>query len=202
MRTCDSCLGKNFTAAFYPTAGVWLPALECARCGSLLLDEELARSDEERAQIADAIEMRKAFSTVLRDRLRASAATASPHVNAIDLVESNSEANMKAARIVERTARPAPPSSPPPAESGTHQISAGLSVADVERTCAEIEVAVAELRLCLDFLKEVITWGESAKAVSDARVSARRVDNLVEDLGQRCAVATRTRNKRATAWKR
>jgi hypothetical protein len=189
--------------------GVCLSALECTACGALVLDEGLARSDEERILIAEAIEMRKAFDTISRIKVGLAAvrrhrvddpgpAVPPIHGDALELIEKGSKEGLRSARGGSAGAA----FSLTPAESGTHRVSDGLSASVVEEVCVAVGEAVAELHMCLDFLEEVITAGESAKAVSDARRAARRVDGLIDGLMKRCGGARKGDVPRATGWKR
>jgi hypothetical protein len=195
--------------AVYPTMGVCLSALECAACGSLLLDEGLARSDDERLLIAEAIEMRKAFDTISRIKVGLAsvrrhrggdpgAAIPPVHGDALELIENGSKEDLRSARRGPATAA----ASSFAAESGTHRVSNGLSASIVENACVAIDEAVAELHMCLGFLEEVVTRGESAKAVVDARSAARRIDGLIDGLRKRCGGATKGEVPKATGWKR
>jgi len=78
----------------------------------------------------------------------------------------------------------------PPAESGSFRASPTLSAAEVEGVCSEVDLATAEIRLCLEFLVAVST-GESWKAVIDAHRSLYRIQTLVDDLAKRCERETR-----------
>jgi hypothetical protein len=66
-------------------------------------------------------------------------------------------------------------------ESGTHAVSRGTIVAEVESGCAEIELAVAEAGVCLQFLGE-FTTGVSHVAVKDAVAALDRVSVVIEAL--------------------
>jgi hypothetical protein len=210
MRSCPSCRGSSLEPAIYPTMGVCLSALECAACGALVLDEGLARSDEERTLIAEAIEMRKAFDTISRIKVGLAsvrrhrvddpgAAIPPIHGDALELIENGSKEGLRSPRGGSASGAAF---SITPAESGTHRVSNGLSPSIVEDVCLAIGEAVAELHMSLGFLEAVIMRGESAKAVTDARSAARRIDGLIDGLKKRCGAAAKGEAPRATGWKR
>jgi hypothetical protein len=73
------------------------------------------------------------------------------------------------------------------AESGTHEVSRGVSVLQVEEACGEVDVALAEAAACLDFLGQVaLDHDDSARAVTDARIALVRVSAAIESLRSRC----------------
>jgi hypothetical protein len=81
--------------------------------------------------------------------------------------------------------------------SGTFPVARGPATLDVERACNEVDLALAEAAVCLDFLAEV-TSGESEWAVSDAQIALQRIGASVDRLRETCARAT-TRAARASS---
>ncbi len=63
---CEGCGGDRFVSARYNLGAIRAPALECANCRVLILDEAIARSEDERAAIRQAIVLRKAAGTAAR----------------------------------------------------------------------------------------------------------------------------------------
>jgi hypothetical protein len=57
---CSVCGGEHFVAARYKMDGVYAPALECARCHALNLDEAAARSVEDLDSVRMAVAARAA----------------------------------------------------------------------------------------------------------------------------------------------
>ena len=66
---CPVCPSTEFTACAYRTESFSAPALECARCGTLVLDESAARSFAERRVIREAIAIRAGIAQ-RRDEVR------------------------------------------------------------------------------------------------------------------------------------
>jgi hypothetical protein len=58
---CESCGGWHFSSTEYNLESVRVPALQCAGCGVVLLDETLARSEAERVAVRRAIDARQAI---------------------------------------------------------------------------------------------------------------------------------------------
>jgi hypothetical protein len=72
-------------------------------------------------------------------------------------------------------------------ESGTHEVSRGLSVLQVEEACSEVDVALAEAAACLDFLGRLaLDDDDSARAVTDARIALVGVSAAIETLRAGC----------------
>ncbi len=72
-------------------------------------------------------------------------------------------------------------------ESGTHAISRGLSVLEVEQACDDADVALAEAAACLDFLSQLGAEDQdSARALVDARIAVVRVSAAVAALRTGC----------------
>ena len=63
---CALCGATQFVAAEYKLDSGWAPALQCANCGALELDEALARSEEERESVRLAKAARDAQVTVTK----------------------------------------------------------------------------------------------------------------------------------------
>jgi len=57
---CSVCGGTEFTATEYKTGETSAPALECVRCSAIVLEAGVARTDEERASVKQAIALRAA----------------------------------------------------------------------------------------------------------------------------------------------
>src|SRR5579859_2374618 len=55
---CDTCGGEQFVPTEYNLGASRAPAVECATCHVVVLDEALARSEEERLAIRLAIQAR------------------------------------------------------------------------------------------------------------------------------------------------
>ena len=64
MKRCTICGGRHFAASEYrhSRCGTPVPALECADCRALVLDEDVAVSDEERTSIRRANAVRSALA--------------------------------------------------------------------------------------------------------------------------------------------
>jgi hypothetical protein len=62
MAKCNVCGGSEFIAAEYKSEDFLAPALECASCHALCLDEEVARSTAERDSVRLAVATRAALS--------------------------------------------------------------------------------------------------------------------------------------------
>lgn len=75
MNRCKICGGRHFAASEYRHSrhGLPVPALECADCRALVLDEAVALSDEERSSIR--------LAKAVRSSLVASGARCSPEVD-------------------------------------------------------------------------------------------------------------------------
>jgi hypothetical protein len=56
---CTICGGESFRPTAYVTPSVHAVALECDNCSAVLLDERVARSDDERASVRLAIAARQ-----------------------------------------------------------------------------------------------------------------------------------------------
>jgi hypothetical protein len=83
------------------------------------------------------------------------------------------------------------------AESGTHEVSRGLSVLQVEEACGDVDVALAEATACLDFLGQIaIDDADSTRAVTEARVALVRISAAIEALRSSC-----TRVRTAPTWR-
>lgn len=68
-------------------------------------------------------------------------------------------------------------------ESGTHEVARQVSVLEVEQTCDEADVALAEAAACLDFLAEIPSNDDDAnRAVVDAQVAIARVTAAIATL--------------------
>jgi hypothetical protein len=73
------------------------------------------------------------------------------------------------------------------AESGTHEVSRGLSVLQIEEACSEMDVSLAEAAACLDFLGRVaLEDDDSERAVADARIALVRITDAIERLRTGC----------------
>ena len=73
------------------------------------------------------------------------------------------------------------------AESGTHEVSRGVSVLQVEEACSEVNVALAEAAACLDFLGlAALDDDDSSRAISDARIALVRITDAIETLRFGC----------------
>ncbi|MBV9946107.1 MAG: PAS domain-containing protein [Myxococcales bacterium] len=70
-------------------------------------------------------------------------------------------------------------------ESGTHPIGRGPSLAEVESACNEVDIALAEVAVCIDLLAQA-DRGEPDKAASDARAALRRICVVVDGLRSSC----------------
>ena len=57
---CSVCGGAEFSATEYKTGETTAPALECVRCSAIVLEAAVARTDEERTSVKEAIAMRQA----------------------------------------------------------------------------------------------------------------------------------------------
>jgi transcription elongation factor Elf1 len=55
---CDVCGGDTFSVCDYVTREATCPALECAKCGAITLDEEVARSSDERESVREMLAAR------------------------------------------------------------------------------------------------------------------------------------------------
>ena len=86
-----------------------------------------------------------------------------------------------------------------PFESATLRVPYSLTIGDVDAVCSEANLVLAEARVCLDWLAQARPDESSAKAVSDARDAMRRLGALIEDLGRRCAKASKSEQSRAGA---
>jgi hypothetical protein len=64
MKQCKICGGRHFAASEYRHSrhGIPVPALECADCRALVLDENVALSEEERTSIRLAKAVRSALA--------------------------------------------------------------------------------------------------------------------------------------------
>jgi hypothetical protein len=86
-------------------------------------------------------------------------------------------------------------------ESGTHKISRGLSVLEVEGACGDVDIALAEALACLDFLAQLAT-GDSGRAVVDAQVALLRIAAAVGELKISCERAAGAYPSSRSAWPR
>lgn len=86
-----------------------------------------------------------------------------------------------------------------PFESATVRVPAGLTIEDVDAVCSEANLVLAEARVCLDWLAQSSTEGDSAKAIADATDAVRRIGTLVDDLARRCAKAAKSEQSRGGA---
>jgi hypothetical protein len=57
---CTVCGGTRFVATEYKTGEVTAPAMECASCSAIVLEEGVARTEEERSSVKIAIALRAA----------------------------------------------------------------------------------------------------------------------------------------------
>jgi hypothetical protein len=57
---CESCGGDRFVPTQYNLGDRQAPAMACASCKVIVLDEELARTEDERSAIRRAIALRRA----------------------------------------------------------------------------------------------------------------------------------------------
>jgi len=57
---CEGCGGERFVSTEYNLGASRAPALECASCHVLVLEEGLARSEDERLAIRQAMALREA----------------------------------------------------------------------------------------------------------------------------------------------
>jgi hypothetical protein len=57
---CTVCGGSQFVATEYKTGEMTAPAMECATCLAIVLEEGVARTDEERSSVKIAIALRAA----------------------------------------------------------------------------------------------------------------------------------------------
>jgi hypothetical protein len=57
---CTVCGGTRFVATEYKTGQVTAPAMECASCSAIVLEEGVARTEEERSSVKIAIALRAA----------------------------------------------------------------------------------------------------------------------------------------------
>ena len=55
---CSVCSGTTFSSCEYQAPGGTLPALECAKCHAITLDEGLARTAEERESVREMVAAR------------------------------------------------------------------------------------------------------------------------------------------------
>jgi hypothetical protein len=86
-------------------------------------------------------------------------------------------------------------------ESGTYEVSRGLSALELEEACKEVERALAEAVACLYFLAE-LTTGEPANAVSDAHLALLRIRNVVDGLREGYPHAARSESQAAGSSRR
>jgi hypothetical protein len=70
-------------------------------------------------------------------------------------------------------------------ESGTHEVARGASVAEVEYACNEVDIALAEVAVCVDFLAQAERH-EPEKAASDAHLALHRICTVVDGLRSSC----------------
>jgi hypothetical protein len=63
MRSCPICEGETFVPIDYKAPTFRAPALECASCRAILLDEDAARSDRERHSVRLAAKVRAGLSS-------------------------------------------------------------------------------------------------------------------------------------------
>ncbi len=61
---CTVCGGDRFVSTEYRAGSVEAPALECLTCGAVVLEEAVARTEEERESVKMAIALRKAAQNV------------------------------------------------------------------------------------------------------------------------------------------
>jgi hypothetical protein len=61
---CEVCGGDAFLMCDYVTSSTTCPALRCVKCGAIMLDEEVARSSEERESVR---ELKAARARILAD---------------------------------------------------------------------------------------------------------------------------------------
>jgi hypothetical protein len=57
---CNVCGGSRFLSTEYNTGSKRAPALECTKCHALVLDQAVARTDEERESVKMAVALRTA----------------------------------------------------------------------------------------------------------------------------------------------
>jgi hypothetical protein len=138
---CKVCGHDELFETEYRTGKLTAPALECAKCHALDLDERVAKSDEDRDSVRRAVAARQSAGVAY--------------------------------------------------DSGTQWSGpASISVAQVDSVVSEVDVVLAEIRMCLEFCGQM-TDGEMGKAVGDAQDGVRRIEGLIADLRRRCERATK-----------
>jgi hypothetical protein len=79
-----------------------------------------------------------------------------------------------------------PESAPPSPASGSHPVAVcTVSAAEVDGACSEVEVALTQAGLCIEFLLAV-SDGDAVKAALDARAAIRLAQEVIRLLGERC----------------
>jgi hypothetical protein len=84
-------------------------------------------------------------------------------------------------------------------ESGTHELARGSSLAEIERACDDVDVAVAEVAVCVDVLARLAAGDEPAKAAGDARQGLRRICAAIDGLRSSCQRVRASMNDRTSA---
>ena len=74
--------------------------------------------------------------------------------------------------------------------SPSYAMAPALPIDQVEGACSEIDVAVVQIGLCLEFLTSA-TAGDPTKAAGDARAALKRIQCVVDDLSKQCARSSR-----------
>jgi hypothetical protein len=82
-------------------------------------------------------------------------------------------------------------------ESGSHELSQGPVMVAVQGACNEIELALAETAVCLEFLG-AFTTEVSRADVTDATVALQRINVAVGGLREICGRASSAGGRSAT----